>query len=158
MGGDDHLLGSVGAMLQMCSSLRPTRMTCMYFEPASIKRDEVVHLMQFVDLNTELFRQVEIVRRHLVLGVVAAADLAVAASNASGAPGSEPAEVWVFGFDARTTLGVIAHDFSDGLNTEVLEGIEQGVAVVVGESRSNGGSGGTENPFAPKMFGGKKQQ
>src|SRR5258708_20224872 len=90
-------------MLQMCSSLRPTRMTCMYFEPASIKRDEVVHLMQFVDLNTELFRQIEIVRRHLVLGVVAAADLAVAAGDASGAPRSNSAEVRIFRLDTRVT-------------------------------------------------------
>jgi hypothetical protein len=35
--------------------------------------------MQLVNLDAKLFRQVEIVRRHLVLGIVAAADLAGAA-------------------------------------------------------------------------------
>ena len=79
MGGDDHLLGGVGVTVEMRRSLRPTGMTRMHLEPAAIERDEVVHLVQLMDLDAELFRQVEIVRRHLVLGVVAAADLAVAA-------------------------------------------------------------------------------
>jgi HlyD family secretion protein len=46
---------------------------------------------------------------------------------------------------------------SDGLSTEIVGGdIEEGAAVVVGESRAGDGSG-TTNPFAPKMFSGRKQ-
>jgi HlyD family secretion protein len=46
---------------------------------------------------------------------------------------------------------------SDGLVTEIVGGdLEEGAAVVVGETRVNNG-GGASNPFAPKMFGGKKQ-
>ncbi len=77
--GDDHLLGGVRVTLKMRGSLRPTGMTRMHLEPASIERDEVVHLVQLMDLDAELFRQVEVVRRQLVLGVVTAADVAVAA-------------------------------------------------------------------------------
>jgi hypothetical protein len=79
VGSNDYLLGSVRVMVEMRRALRPTGMTGMHLEAASIERGEVVHLVQLMDLNTELFRQVEVVRRHLVLGVVAAANLAVAA-------------------------------------------------------------------------------
>src|SRR5712691_4277861 len=85
----------------MRRSLCPTWMTRTHLEPASIERDEFVDLVQLMDLDAELFRQVEIVRSQLVFGVVAAADLAVAASDASGASGSNPAEVRIVGFDAR---------------------------------------------------------
>jgi HlyD family secretion protein len=45
---------------------------------------------------------------------------------------------------------------SDGVMTEILQGeIHEEDSVVTGESRSNG-DGGTKNPFAPKLFGGKK--
>src|SRR5262245_41262085 len=88
-------------MVEMRRSLGPTGVTRMHLEPASIERDEIVHLVQFMDFDAELFRQIEVVHRYLVLGVVAAADLAVAARDASGAPRSYPAEVWIFGFDAR---------------------------------------------------------
>jgi hypothetical protein len=71
--------GGVCVTVEMRRSLRPTRMTRMYLEAASIERDEVVHLVQLMDIDAERFRQIEVVRRHLVLGVVAAADLAVAA-------------------------------------------------------------------------------
>ena len=77
MGSDDDLLGGVRVMVEMRRSLRPTRMTRMHLEPASIERDKVIHLMQLTDLDAELFREVEIVGRQLVLGVVAAADVAV---------------------------------------------------------------------------------
>ena len=50
VGGDDHLLGGVRVMVQMPGSLSPTGMTRVHLEPASIERDEVVHLVQFVDL------------------------------------------------------------------------------------------------------------
>src|ERR1700687_1924468 len=101
MRSDDHLLGGVGVTVQMRRSLRPTGMTRMDLESAAIERDEVVHLVQLMDLDAELFRQVEVIRRHLVLGVVAAAALAVAASDASGSPRSNPAEVRIFGLDTR---------------------------------------------------------
>lgn len=46
---------------------------------------------------------------------------------------------------------------SDGLQTEIVKGdIQEGAAVVVGESRPEDNAG-TSNPFAPKLFGGKKQ-
>jgi len=46
---------------------------------------------------------------------------------------------------------------SDGLMTEIVKGdVQEGDAIVLGESRNNAG-GGASNPFAPKMFGGKKQ-
>src|SRR5262245_22406780 len=87
----------------MRRSLRPTGVTRVYLESASIERPDVVYLVQLVDLDAKLFRQVEVVRRHLVLGIVAAADLALAARNASRAPRSDPAEVRVFGLDAWAT-------------------------------------------------------
>src|SRR5271154_2285695 len=89
-------------MVQMRRSLRPAGMTRMDLEPAAIECDEVVHLVQLMNLDAELFRQVEIVCRYLVLGVVAAAGLAVAASDASGAPRSNPAEIRIFGLDTRS--------------------------------------------------------
>jgi hypothetical protein len=49
--------------------------------------------VQFVDLGAELLGQIEIVRRQLVLGIVAAPDAAVAARNAPGAPWSDPAQI-----------------------------------------------------------------
>src|SRR5262245_12249348 len=43
---------------------------------------------------------------------------------------------------------------SDGVMTEIVAGeIQEGDAIVLGESRANGDNGST-NPFAPKMFGG----
>jgi HlyD family secretion protein len=48
---------------------------------------------------------------------------------------------------------------SDGNMTEVVDGkLEDSTAVVVGESRAVAGSDEGANPFAPKMFGGKKKQ
>ena len=79
VGGDDHLLGGVRVTVEMRRPLRPTRMTRMHLEPASLERDELVHLVQLMNLGAELFRQVQVVRRQLVLGIVAAADHAVAA-------------------------------------------------------------------------------
>ena len=47
---------------------------------------------------------------------------------------------------------------SDGLMTEIVAGdLPEGASIVVGEGHT-GGSGGTKNPFAPKLFGGNKQQ
>ncbi len=47
---------------------------------------------------------------------------------------------------------------SDGVMTEVVSGdLEEGTELVTGESRTTPGGGGTTNPFAPKIFGGKKQ-
>ena len=79
VGGDDHLLSGVRAMVNLRRSLRPTRVMRMHFEPASTERGELVHLLQLVDLDAELLSEVEVVRRQLVLGVVTAADVAVAA-------------------------------------------------------------------------------
>src|SRR5258708_370610 len=62
---------------------------------------KVVHLMQLVDRGAEPLGQVEVVHRQLVLGVVAAADAAVAARDAASAPQSDSAEVGVVGLDAR---------------------------------------------------------
>ncbi len=79
VGGDDHLLGGVGLMLQMRSPLRPPGVTRMDLESAAIEGHEVIDLVQLVDLDAELLGQVEVVRRQLVLGVAAAADVALAA-------------------------------------------------------------------------------
>ena len=79
VGGDDHLLGGVGVLVPMRRSLRPARMPRVHLEPAAVERDEVVDLVQLMDLGAELLREVEVVRRQLVLGVAAAADVALAA-------------------------------------------------------------------------------
>jgi HlyD family secretion protein len=51
---------------------------------------------------------------------------------------------------------------TDGLNTEVQsDQLKEGTTIVLGEQRSSGPAGGGEavtNPFAPKLFGGKKTQ
>jgi hypothetical protein len=103
VGSDDHLLRGVGVTVEMRRPLRPTWMTCVHLEAASIERDEVMDLVQLMDLDAELFRQVEIVGRQRVLGVAATADVAFAARDASGAPRSDPAEVRVVRLDAGAT-------------------------------------------------------
>ena len=103
MRSDDHLLGGVRVMVEVRRPLRPTGMARVHLEPASLQRSQVVHLVQLMDLGAELLREVEIVRRDLVLGVVAATDLAVAAGDATGAPRSDPAEVRIFRLDTRST-------------------------------------------------------
>ena len=85
----------------MRRSLRPAGMTRVDLEPAFIERGEVVHLLELVDLDAELLREVEVVRRQLVLGVVAAADVAVAARDAPGTPRANPTEVGIVGLDTR---------------------------------------------------------
>jgi hypothetical protein len=51
---------------------------------------------------------------------------------------------------------------TDGLNTEVQsDQLKEGMTIVLGEQRSAGPAGGGEavtNPFAPKLFNGKKSQ
>jgi HlyD family secretion protein len=46
---------------------------------------------------------------------------------------------------------------TDGTVTEIVSGLKENDEVVVGVERENGNEG-TSNPFAPKIFGGKKQQ
>src|SRR5271166_5193509 len=87
----------------MRRSLRPAGVPCVYLEPTSLKRGEFVNLVQLVDHRSELLGQVEVVRRQLILGVVAAADTAVAARDAAAAPWSDSAEVRIVGLDARAT-------------------------------------------------------
>ena len=72
----------------------------MHFESAPLERNEIVHLVQFVDFGTDLLREIEIVRREFVLGVMAAADTAVSARDAAIAPWSDTAEVWIVGLHA----------------------------------------------------------
>jgi HlyD family secretion protein len=80
-------------------------------------------------------------------------------------PGDKPAKPTGDAHN-RGTLWVVDGSFvrpvkvrtgpSDGLMTEIVSGeIEEGAAVVMGESRAN--ASGTNNPFAPKMFGGGKK-
>jgi hypothetical protein len=45
VGRNDNLLGGIRVTVEMRCSLRPTRMTGMYLEPASIERDEVVYFV-----------------------------------------------------------------------------------------------------------------
>ncbi len=86
------------------------------------------------------------------------------------APGEKPAAVadkephdrgllWVedngFVKPVKVRIGL-----SDGLQTEIVKGdVQEGAAVVVGESRPSSDNGNS-NPFAPKLFsgGGNKQQ
>jgi HlyD family secretion protein len=65
--------------------------------------------------------------------------------------------VWVeAGGFARPIKLKLGH--TDGNNTEVLEGeLTEGTELVSGETRTTPGEAVT-NPFAPQMFGGKKQQ
>jgi hypothetical protein len=63
VGSHDHLLSRVPMMLHMLRSLRPAGVAGVHFEPASVERDEVVHLVQLMDLGAEFLRQIEIVRR-----------------------------------------------------------------------------------------------
>ena len=123
--GDDHLLGGVGVAVQMRSSLRPAGMARMHLEAAAVERGEVVDLVQLVDLGAELLGQVEVVGGQLVLGVVAAADVAVAARDASGAPRPDPTEVRVLGLDTRapeidTDRGLVVRLASPDLDRDLL--------------------------------------
>ena len=101
VGRDDHLAGGVAVLVAMRRALGPTGMACVHLEPTAIERGDVVRLVQLMDLDAELFGEVEVVRRQLVLGVVAAADVAVAARDASRAPRSDAAEVRIVRLDAR---------------------------------------------------------
>jgi HlyD family secretion protein len=81
-------------------------------------------------------------------------------ANASPAASDKPRHnrgtVWVVDGDfvrpVRVTVGL-----SDGTSTEILAGLKEGQQVVIGEEHQGGG-GDTSNPFAPKLFGGKKPQ
>ena len=99
--GDDDLFGGVDVMVKARRPLSPAGMAGADLEPAPLKRRELVHLVQLVDLDAEFLCQVEVIRRQLVLGVVPAAVVAVTAGDTSGPPGSGTAEVRVVGLDAR---------------------------------------------------------
>src|SRR2546426_5533458 len=90
-------------MLEMRCSLGPAGVTRMDFEPASVERDKVVHLVEFVNRRAKLFGQIEVIHSQLVLGVVTAADAAIAARDATGAPWSRTTEVRIVGLDTRAT-------------------------------------------------------
>ena len=95
------------------------------------------------------------------------ADFVKSMKAASGASGSKPAEktkdghdrgrVWVedgeFVRPVKVRIGL-----SDGTVTEITGGdLEEGSAVVIGESHENNSGGGTTNPFTPQMFRNKGQ-
>ena len=101
VGSDDHLFGGVGVMVEVHGALRPTGVAYTHLEATSIERAEFVDLAQLVDLGAELLGQVEVVRRQLVLGVASAADVAVAARDASATPWPDSAEVRIVGVDSR---------------------------------------------------------
>jgi hypothetical protein len=67
--GDDHLPGGVGVMVEMRGSLRPAWMTRVHLESASFERDEVIHLVELVNRGAQFLREVEVVRRQLVLAL-----------------------------------------------------------------------------------------
>ena len=48
---DDHLLGGVCLTVKVRGTLRPTGMTRVHLETASVERDELVHLVQLMDLD-----------------------------------------------------------------------------------------------------------
>ena len=113
-------------MVTMRRSLRPAGVTRVHLEPASLERGELVHLVQLVHLDAELLRQVEVVRRQLVLGVVATPDVAVAAGDAAGAARPDAAEVRVVGLDARAAevdahRGLVERLASPDLGRDLLQ-------------------------------------
>lgn len=68
----------------------------------------------------------------------------------------ERGTVWVQAGDYVRPLRVRI-GWSDGVHTEVSgEGLTEGTEVIIGDIRKDNGGGGTSNPFAPQMFGGKK--
>ncbi len=99
--GDDDLLGGVRVLAPMAGTLSPAWMASVYFVAASVERDEVMHLVQFMNLGPQLLRQIQVVRRQLVLCVVTTADVAVPARDAAAAPRSDAPEVGVLGLHAR---------------------------------------------------------
>ena len=101
VGGHDHLLGGVRVVVEVPCALRPAGVTRVHLEPASLERHQVEHLMHVVNLRAELLGKVEVVRRQLVLRVVAAAVVAVAAGDAAGAARPDPAEIRIVGLDSR---------------------------------------------------------
>src|SRR5271154_3523669 len=101
MRGNDHLLRRVLVRVPMLGALSPAWMAHVHLETASVERREIVNLVQFMNLGSKLFRQVQVVRRQLVLGVAATADVAVSTGDAAGSPRSHAAEVRVLGFYAR---------------------------------------------------------
>jgi len=95
------------------------------------------------------------------------ADFIKSLKAASGASGSQPKEkqkdgqdrgrVWIedgeFVRPVKVRIGL-----NDGAMTEITGGdLEEGTAVVIGESHENSTSGGTTNPFTPQMFRNKGQ-
>ena len=95
------------------------------------------------------------------------ADFIKSLKAASGASGSQPKEkqkdgqdrgrVWIedgeFVRPVKVRIGL-----NDGAMTEITGGdLEEGTAVVIGESHENNTSGGTTNPFTPQMFRNKGQ-
>lgn len=73
--------------------------------------------------------------------------------------GGERGTVWLTEGEFVRPLRVQT-GLSDGVNTEISgDGVTEGMDVVVGETRARGdAAGGTTNPFAPQMFGGKQKQ
>jgi HlyD family secretion protein len=78
------------------------------------------------------------------------------------APKGERGMLWIE--DSGFVRPIRVHvGMTDGLNTEVQgDQLQEGMNVVLGEQRQSGGSGpgggGDVNPFAPKLFSGKKTQ
>jgi HlyD family secretion protein len=77
-------------------------------------------------------------------------------SGSAGAERRDHGTVWVVENDTPRPVEVRI-GLSDGNVTEVLSGLTEGSAVVTGESRG-GPADDSTNPFAPRAFGGKKQQ
>jgi len=78
------------------------------------------------------------------------------ADHKSGKDSLNRGTVWVFDGEwlqpIKVKIGV-----TDQVNTEITSGdIKDGADVVIGEDHSTEASDATENPFAPKIFGGKK--
>ena len=76
-------------------------MPYLHLEATPLERDDVVRLVELVDLGADPLRQVQVVRRQLVLGVAPTADVALAARNASGPPRPHAPEVGIVGLHAR---------------------------------------------------------
>src|SRR4030095_7095209 len=95
------MLRRVGVMVEVRRALYPAGVARLHFIAAAFaERLDLIHLLQFMDRGAPFLREIEIVRRQLVLGVASAADHAVAAVAAPATPGPFTTEIGIVSIDA----------------------------------------------------------
>src|SRR5215469_17940263 len=107
-------------------------MAGMDLEPSPFERGELMDLVQWVHLGTQALGKVEVIHGQLVLGVVAAADHAVAAADAPSPPRADATEVGVLGLDARASVVDADRSLVEGLPPSHVDGHLLHVPVHVG--------------------------